>query len=393
MSQTGDDADLDKTRDRSAARTASAVGSNARLNALLGGPRAATRNHEAGTDGIRLTALVDAATQSSTPLTAPASVGSNDDPAVRKPRGHRRVDWLSATTAVVAAVAAIGTAVFAGAQMANASPAADAVQVLTTDEAVLASAEDGLVASSARLTERVQTADADAALMRTALSSMNAVPEQSDSIDAASLAGAVHAVDSYRAGLAEITLPALPAQYARGSIDEGSLSSVGEAIDRVQTLSADVDATRDALRSVGDDIDALNGAYETQLAAFKASFTAAAVAEVEANPVAADEFRSTVTAAAAAVAAAPPNAAATTKALTAYRDAVIALRDADMQARVDEEAERNTDVGEQYTYNEPEVPTDQGTTDSGTTDSGVTDSGTTDEGTTPPSDGTETPAG
>lgn len=300
---------------------------------------------------------------------------------------------MSATTAVVAAVAAIGTAVFAGAQMANASPAADAVQVLTTDEAVLASAEDGLVASSARLTERVQTADADAALMRTALSSMNAVPEQSDSIDAASLAGAVHAVDSYRAGLAEITLPALPAQYARGSIDEGSLSSVGEAIDRVQTLSADVDATRDALRSVGDDIDALNGAYETQLAAFKASFTAAAVAEVEANPVAADEFRSTVTAAAAAVAAAPPNAAATTKALTAYRDAVIALRDADMQARVDEEAERNTDVGEQYTYNEPEVPTDQGTTDSGTTDSGVTDSGTTDEGTTPPSDGTETPAG
>lgn len=402
MSPSGEDSDLDQTRDRSSSESGVAFGSHARLEALVGRPRHAASTRGAGTDGVRLAALVSSASANTSPLTAPAMAApaydETSDPKAQRPRGHRRVDWLNTTVAAVAVAAALGTAVFAGAHMANASPAADAVQVLTTEEATLAGTESALATSKSRLEERIQTADADVALVRTALSTMAETEEQPATAEPAALATAIESVDTYRAALAEIELPDVPAPYERGPVDEESLASVGEAIDQIQVKSADVNAVVEELRSSRASFDALTDTYSTQLATFSDAFESDAAVELEANPAAGDEFRSAVTDAARAVATTPLDGAGGATALMTYHDAVIALRAEDLRVRIEEEAARdsqseNQNWNNQWWTDQPETPTDPGTTDPGTTDPGTTDPGTTDPGTTPPGDETETPAG
>lgn len=387
--------DLDQTRDRSV-HAQRAAESDARLEALVGGPKQPTTTRVGGSDAAGIAALVDTASAGLPSSAVPVVNTSAVIVAEKKTRGHRRIDWINATTAAVAVVAAIGAAVFAGAQIANASPAGDAVQVLTTEEATLAGAESSLVTSTARLEEKIQSADADVAPLRAALSALVETPEQPATADAAALDAAIVAVDNYRTALSEIVLPDLPRQYTRGTIDEESLESVGEAIDRVHLRSADVAAVTEELRTVRKSFDTLTDAYNAQLATFAATFTANAVAELEANTSAGDDFRNAVTAAAAKIVATPLDGTAGVSALNAYRGAVLALRAEDLRVRTAEAEEADRLYQEQlnqnnwsddYWYEAPQESTDAPvTTDTGTTDSGATEPVTPDPVKTDPVD-------
>ncbi|HCS60623.1 MAG TPA: hypothetical protein DIW46_04370, partial [Microbacterium sp.] len=103
--------DLDQTRDRSALGS---VGSNPRLEALVGQPRRVVTARGAGTDAVRLAALVSSASANSSPMTPPAVFSPAPNKKAKKPRGHRRIDWLNVGAAVVALVTAVGAGSFAG---------------------------------------------------------------------------------------------------------------------------------------------------------------------------------------------------------------------------------------------------------------------------------------
>lgn len=337
-----------------------------KLEALIGAPRRADEPLDEGRDAVRLVAMVEAAAVNSSPTLV--SGGFLKNTKQKKVRGYRRIDWLNAGAAAVAIVVAAGAATFTGVQMASASPTQGAVQILTTDEAALTGAEQAAVASKARLEETLQTAGADAATLRSALGGLTETEEQPATADSAALATVTQAVDGYTAALGEVVIPEVPAAYDRGKVDTGSLQSVGDAIDRVQEASVAVDAVAEQLRTARANVDALAATLTTQLATFATSFAGHAQAELEEYPVAEQEFRDAVTAAAAAIAATPLNTQAGATALIAYRDAVIALHDDDYRARVEEEAERQSQ--QQNSWQSPpatEEPTDPGTTDPGTT--------------------------
>lgn len=325
---------------------------SAKLEALVGLPRRAEESTEAGHDVVKLVALVESAAVNSSP-TLVSSFTKADKP--KKMRGYRRIDWLSTGVAALAIVVAAGSATFTGVQMASASPADGALQILIADESALAGAEHAAAASKQRLEESIQTNLNDAALLRTAASAMVETEAQAATGDPASIAAATAAIDTYQADLGELAIPDTPTVYERGSVDTGSLESVGDAIDRVQVASSAVDAVSEELRATRARLDALTTDYTSKLAAFAASFADHAKAEVENYPVAEQPFRDAVVAAAASVAVTPLSTPAGTAALTAYRDAVIALHDDDYRARVAEEAARNQQQNTQD-YNPP--PTD-----------------------------------
>ncbi|MEJ1921965.1 hypothetical protein [Microbacterium sp. KHB019] len=354
----------------------------AKLEALVGAPRRADAPLDEGRDAVRLVAMVESAAVNSSPTLVPG--GFLKSVKQKKARGYRRIDWLNVGAAAVAIVVAAGAATFTGVQMASASPTQGAVQILTTDEASLAGAEQAAAASKARLEETISAGASDAAALRKALGVLAETDEQPAAADPAALAAMTKSVDEYTAGLSEIAIPEVPAAYERGKVDTGSLQSVGDAIDRVQEASVAVDAVAEQLRAARASADTLTTTYSTQLSAFASSFAAHAQSEVEEYPVAEQEFRDAVTAAAAAIAATPLNTPEGATALTAYRDAVIALHDDDYRARVEEEAARNNQQNNNWTPPASEEPTDPGTTDPGTTNPGTTNPGTTNPGTTNP---------
>ncbi|MDP3949062.1 hypothetical protein [Microbacterium sp.] len=346
------------------------------LEALVGRSRDVSRTRSAGGDAVNIVNLVDSAVVNSSPtamyINAPASTK------LKKPRRYRRIDWVSAVAASVAVVVVAATAVFTGVQVASADPAADAVEILASDEASLAGAEKSLATSTTNLDESITTALADAALIRTALGELAATDAQTETADPAALQVAIQAVDSYTAALDQAVVPTPPTPYERGSVDEDSLASVGEAINRVQEASTALEDASDGLRTARTAVDALGTTYSGQLTVFAQTLTAYAAAENEAYPVAGQEFRDAVTAAATAATAVPLTGAPGAAALTTFRDAVLALREEDRRVREVEERERERSQNNQQPVTPAPAP------DPGETDPGTTDPGNTDPGTTPP---------
>ncbi|GEK86236.1 hypothetical protein GCM10007198_03660 [Microbacterium aerolatum] len=343
----------------------------AKLEALVGAPRRADAPLDEGRDAVRLVAMVEAAAVNSSPTLV--SGGFLKNAKQKKVRGYRRIDWLNVGAAAIAIMVAAGAATFTGVQMASASPTQGAVQILRADESALAGAEQAAAASKARLEEAVQTAATDAAALRTALGVLAETEEQPATADSTALATVTQAVDGYTTALGEIVIPEVPAAYKRGKVDTGSLQSVGDAINRVQEASVEVDAVAEQLRAARASVDALTATFTTQLATFATSFAGHAQTEIDEYPVAEQEFRDAVTAAADAITATPLNTPMGATALAAYRDAVIALHDDDYRARLEEEAERESQ--HQNNWQSPpasEEPTDPGTADPRTTNPGTT---------------------
>lgn len=348
---------------------------NEKLEALVGAPRRADASLDEGRDAVRLVAMVEAAAVNSPPTLA--SGGFLKNAKQKKVRGYRRIDWLNVGAAAVAIVAAAGAATFTGVQVASASPTQGAVQILTTEEAALSGAEQAALASKARLEDTIQTAAADTAALRAAVSVLAETEEQPATADSAALAKVTQSIDGYTASLGEIVVPETPVEYERGKVDTGSLQSVGDAINRVQEASVEVDAVAEQLRATRVNVDALTAALAKQLATFATSFAGHAQAEIDEYPVAEQEFRDAVMAAAATIAATPLNTPAGVAALTAYRGAVIAMHDDDYRARVEEEEARNNQQNNNWTPPATEEPSDPGTTEPGTTNPGTSNPGTT----------------
>lgn len=350
------------------------------LEALVGRPREETRTRSAGADAVKLVNLVDSAVVNSSPTAM--YVNAPKTAKLKKPRRHRRVDWVNAIAASAAVVVVAATAVFTGVQVASADPSADAVEVLAADEESLTAAENSLATSTTRLEESIAAGLSDSALIRTALTELAATDDRQETADPAALAVAVQAVDGYRTALEQTVVPTAPAPYERGNVDEKSLASVADAINEVQDASTAVDEATDELRTARTAVDTLNTTYANQLTAFATTLTAYATAENEANPVAGQELRDAVTTAAAAVNATPLNGASGAAALTAFRDAVVALRDDDLRRREIEQREREQSQNNQQPV-DPSPEPDPVTPDVTPTDSPTPGPGTGTGGTDP----------
>ncbi|MGV2903714.1 hypothetical protein ACNPM4_18745, partial [Microbacterium sp. AGC62] len=181
---------------------------------------------------------------------------------------------LSAASLAVVALVVAGTV--GGIQMATASPAASAVESLEADEAALLNAHQSLKTAQDRLIADIDAQTAEVAPLRSALTGTSTAPDPAGGADdapiavtdAAALATALAAVDAYASGLAAITVPELPAEYARADIDEDSLVEVGGAIDGVQErLVAMDDATAEA-RAVRERFDALRPTADVAVDAY-----------------------------------------------------------------------------------------------------------------------------
>lgn len=323
-----------------------------RLDQLLGDRRAdLDRTHRASARPA-LVAMVDGALADARPL---GTVPSTSRPDGRRPR--RRLDLLNVSAAALAVLAIAGAGLVGGVQAATASPADDALRVLTADENTIESATAGLEAARARLTESVAEADAAAAALRPALESMRSAPDPADIppgeteapddagtipiADAKALDAVLAALDSYRADLAKVDLPAMPKEYARGDVDTDSLDEVASAIDAAQLQLAEIDRVSAGVRDARTAVDARAAAFTAELTTFTAGFPDRARKAVDENPDAAQELKDAVSAAGAAVATRNLLTEQGTQALRTYREALIALVSSQVYAdRVREEAER-----------------------------------------------------
>ncbi|GEM_PF-5768731 len=236
------------------------------------------------------------------------------------------------------------TAIIGGVQAATASPADDALQVLTADERTIAGAEAALASMRQQVAAEVAEADARAEALSSALPGAataadpadiapgeTEAPDDADRInivDPVALERVSTTIEAYRAELKAITLPALPAPYEHSEVDEDSLVDVGSAIDRAQQQLTDVDRAMAALRDVREQMREREAAHVAQLRTFTSTFRAAAEKAIADHPDASPKLKDAVTAAADAVVAADLRADAGIKMLAQYRDAVFALASA-----------------------------------------------------------------
>lgn len=323
-----------------------------RLEQLLGDRRGELdRTHRASARPA-LVAMVDSAVADAKPLgtVPPAPLADT-----RRPR--RRRDLINVAAAGLAVVALVATGIAGGVQAATASPVTDALRALKADEKTIASASAGLDAARERLTASIADADAAAAQLRSALEAVRAATDPADippgeteaprdagtiSIaDGEALDDALAAVDAYRADVAAMSVPAAPASYSRGKIDESLLTDVAAAIDVAQLQLSEIDRATAEVRAQRTALDARTAMFTAQLTTFTATFPKTAGASIDDNPDADKKLKDAVTAAAQTVAAADLLSESGAAALVAYRDAVVALEAGQVYAdRVREERAR-----------------------------------------------------
>lgn len=373
-----------------------------RLREMIGEPRQSRAAATSDADARALADMVQAAARTAVPVGA-----GSGEPSRSKKRARRSVDAVTLSAAALAVVSLVVAGTVGGIQMATASPAASAVESLEADEAALLNAHQSLKTAQDRLVADIDAQTAEAAQLRSALTGTSTAPDPAGEIDdeplvvtdAAALAAALAAVDAYVSGLAAITLPELPAQYARADIDEDSLVEVGGAIDGVQErLVAMDDATAEA-RAVREKFDALRPTADVAVDAYAASFVPAAAAAITRYPDGEESLRTAVTDAAARVAAADLWTAEGRSALAAYRDAYVALAADQLRFEIEREQREQENQWQpqqqqQQSGDGNQTPPTEGNADPGT---GVTPPVTgpggsdPDPGTDPPPDGEGTP--
>ena len=304
------------------------------LAAMLGGRR---REAQAPSDDTqRLVRLVQSAAADAAPV-----VLSGGAKTKKSSRGHKRTDWLSVIVAVLAVAVVSTTAVFAGIQIASASPAAGALESLTTDEAALVNAQQSALTAAGRLEADITAGRADAARLEPALTAVEGYSDEP------ARAATMQAMRDYLAGLDALVLPELPAAYTRPALDEDSLAEVGAAIDHVQSLADEIAQPAQQLQALRVTVTDLRERFIAQVAAFGATFPAWAETVTAENPDADESFREAVTAAAAAVPAAQAGGMLGVEAMVALPPLVEALRE-DQQRALDEiaaEEEASEGVG------------------------------------------------
>ncbi len=246
------------------------------------------------------------------------------------------VNYFSVAAASLAILALVGTASFAVVQRATANPADEAMVSLREREAELANETQVLQTAadlySASVSEAASLAESSAPVLA----------GLSGRVDAPALVSA----EASRAALqkaAESAVPVSVPVYQRGSIDEKSLTDVGQAIDGVrlarESLPPLVTDARDARSQV---VAALTG-FRTDLKTVGAAIESSTAALLADNDSAGSAFRSALSDAAAKVAAAQQAGGDGLAEMTSFASAVDALRVEDARVRAIEQAERDAE--------------------------------------------------
>ncbi|MDQ0613801.1 hypothetical protein QF046_001442 [Microbacterium sp. W4I4] len=307
-----------------------------RLDQLFGDRRADLDLTHRASSRPALVSLVNQAAADAKP-TRSASPG----PQGKQKPVRRRIDLLNVGVVALAVVAVVTAGVVGGMQAATASPASEALGVLTADERTISSVEARLVEGQTQIADDIAAADAQAAALRTALEAVREAPDPEDIppgqseppadagtipiADGKALDAALAAVDGYRKDLAAVEPPSLPDAYKRKSMDKGSLTSVAAAIDAAQLQLTELDRATASAREVRAAVQSRGEAFASQLKTFTATFVPTTQAAIDDNPDAGQDVKDALTVAAGAVAAADlttPDGLAT---LSGYRTALIEL--------------------------------------------------------------------
>lgn len=376
--------DLDKTRDRSLLREPDATTLAGELDAVVGRRRRARISAGAGQDVPRLVAMVDAAAADRVPTAV------SPEPVAAR-RAPRRIDWMTVVAGGLAVVAVAVASTLTAVQIATASPVGDALVLLESDEEELASAEQSLSFSRARVEQQIETGQQRAATLQANLAALTPDAEETPFVDPDALAALSAAVASYQGALDAAALPdALPVRKPVQT-DENSLASVATALDAVQERSALVDAAMAEVRPVRAAVEAADESLAGALATFPAAFGSGIPAELDASPDPQQAWRDAVQAASARVIATDLTSPEGAAALSAYRDSVRALRAEQLRIAIEfeERSSRNRtwNSGSQNpspTPTDPAAPTTPGESDPGTGNPAPTDPGPTDPGPTDP---------
>jgi hypothetical protein len=267
-------------------------------------------------------------------------------------------------------------------QIANASPAADAVSLLQSDEDTLLSAELGLTASRVRVEEQIAKGLTTAQTFQGAVAVFVPGEDEEPFIDAAVIDAANAASAQYTAALSAIEMPDSLPKWKAPSVDEESLASVAAAIDEVQERTVLVDEMNAEIRTTRESVENATAAFTAGVDGFRASLAASTQAVLDDAPDAQQTLRDALTIASTNAAAADLTTPAGAAALQGYRDAVRALREG--QTFAEEEAERERErENERRTNNNNQTQNNTETNDPGTD--------TTDPGTDVPPPTTEEP--
>jgi hypothetical protein len=344
--------------------------SSRRLDELFGDRRADLDKTHRASDRPELVAMVNQAAATAARTHAAVTPALPDN----RRRGHH-IDFLSVGLAGLAVLALAAAGLVGGVQAANASPADDAMRVLTADEKTIESATAGLESAGTKVADAIAEADASAAALPGALDAVREAPDPADIppgeseppadagtipiADAAALATMITAVESYRSDLAAFALPASPEPYQRKRVDEGSLTEVASAIDAAQLHLTKLDDATAAVRTLRSDVQARADAFDVQLKAFAATFVPTAKAAIDDHPDAGAKSRDALTRAAEAAAAADLTTPDGAAALQSYRTALVDLvADQVYQDRVREEAQRREEEEQRRRERQQNRPSD-----------------------------------
>lgn len=303
----------DDTRD-GVSQAAKAVRTRNRLTTLVGGQRPAPAVAVAADDTDALVQLVGDRAPA-----AHAGAGAPPEP-TRIRRGRSGRDWLSIAVAVLAVVALAGAATVTGVSLGSASPTSGALKDLTQNEAVLVDDIEGVNRSIAALAAEQADGVARAGALAGPLAAVAGMTDEPmrQAAEAARVA--------YLTAASSVTLPAVPAAYRRGPVDQKSLESVGAAVDAVNERSVQVHRLADDVAAAKDSLARDDARLAAALQKFAATVQASAAALLVENADALERFQTDVTGAATAVATTDLASANGPTVLGAYATAVTALR-------------------------------------------------------------------
>lgn len=302
-----------RRRDERVTRTLDDPAANRRIEAIFNGAPRATASRSDFPDEV--TALSE--------LISSRRVSEPEFQALKKPARLRRSrsgrDWLSIGAATLAVVSVVSASTMVGISVASASPATDALNTLTANEAVLANDIQRVNNSIATLEQSRQSAKSEAEALAAPLAGL----AQLGDIPAVTMTEAAR--QAFLAAIDDVKMPETVAAYRRPAIDGDSLESVGTAIDFVdsrtreaQTASSDLDDLR---RTLAETIRPLDEA----VAALGRDLPALATTLVGDNDLADETLRTNVTTLAARVSQVDTTTAP--GAISEFLTAVTALRD------------------------------------------------------------------
>ncbi|MGN6218382.1 MAG: hypothetical protein ACTHNQ_02675 [Microbacterium sp.] len=297
-----------------------------RLRSLVGAasPAAGSRGGGSASEQRLLSDIVgEASASSAAPGAAETGRADAGSPAgVTKVKTQRRTagDWVSVGVAVTAVGAVLAVGALAIVQRTTADDVSQATRSLREQEA--------------ELRNRITTLETSLSLYGSAVTDATAVAESAEPAlaalegksDEAARATAVQAVAGFREALAALDVPADATTYARGTATPTDLAAAAARLDEVRARALEVDGAIDDTREARSAVAATQSGLLAALAAFGATVPASGGMIAEENPYASDAYRAAVLATADDIVAAQRRGESGAAQMTAYGQAVDALR-------------------------------------------------------------------